>query len=128
MIPCLADVVSEASYGSSMPRSGPSNSERSQQYYLADDGSRSNDNNNGYTHITNNDFIGGVSPTPFKLKNVHVGLKKPGDDGTKLYLVHGEYIYYHYMQDRYDDKGWGCAYRSLQTLVSWFRFNNSRNW
>ena len=93
-------------------------------FSAADDGSRSNDNNNGYTHITNNDFIGGVSPTPFKLKNVHVGLKKPGDDGTKLYLVHGEYIYYHYMQDRYDDKGWGCAYRSLQTLVSWFRFNN----
>lgn len=20
-----------------------------------------------------------------------------------------------------DDKGWGCAYRSLQTLCSWFR-------
>ena len=25
------------------------------------------------------------------------------------------------MQDRFDDAGWGCAYRSLQTLCSWFR-------
>lgn len=25
------------------------------------------------------------------------------------------------MQDRMDDKGWGCAYRSLQTICSWFR-------
>ena len=25
------------------------------------------------------------------------------------------------MQDRFDDNKWGCAYRSLQTLVSWFR-------
>ena len=26
------------------------------------------------------------------------------------------------MQDRFDDNQWGCAYRSLQTLISWFRF------
>lgn len=26
------------------------------------------------------------------------------------------------MQDNFDDDGWGCAYRSLQTLCSWFRF------
>jgi len=25
------------------------------------------------------------------------------------------------MQDGYDDSGWGCAYRSLQTIVSWLR-------
>eukprot|EP00300_Choanocystis_sp_HF-7_P015619 c19122_g1_i2.p1 GENE.c19122_g1_i2~~c19122_g1_i2.p1 ORF type:complete len:180 (+),score=42.27 c19122_g1_i2:294-833(+) len=25
------------------------------------------------------------------------------------------------MQDQFDDKGWGCAYRSLQTIISWFR-------
>jgi hypothetical protein len=28
--------------------------------------------------------------------------------------------YYHYRQDDIDDDGWGCAYRSLQTLISWF--------
>lgn len=28
-------------------------------------------------------------------------------------------MYCHYLQDRFKDSGWGCAYRSLQTLVSW---------
>lgn len=26
------------------------------------------------------------------------------------------------MQDRMNDNGWGCAYRSLQTIISWFKF------
>ncbi|MGH0146796.1 UNVERIFIED_CONTAM: hypothetical protein FKN15_058716 [Acipenser sinensis] len=38
----------------------------------------------------------------------------------KVYLVQGVYSYHHYMQDRMDDNGWGCAYRSLQTICSWF--------
>lgn len=25
-------------------------------------------------------------------------------------------------QDKFNDNGWGCAYRSLQTIVSWCRF------
>lgn len=25
------------------------------------------------------------------------------------------------MQDRFDDSGWGCAYRSLQTIWSWLQ-------
>ena len=41
--------------------------------------------------------------------------------GGCISLVRGQYTYHHYMQDRMDDNGWGCAYRSLQTLVSWFR-------
>ena len=36
--------------------------------------------------------------------------------------VQGIYSYHHYRQDRIDDSGWGCAYRSLQTIVSWFRY------
>lgn len=27
------------------------------------------------------------------------------------------------MQDKFDDNGWGCAYRSWQTIVSWFVLN-----
>lgn len=42
--------------------------------------------------------------------------------GGTQYLVAGRYTYYHYMQDGFDDNGWGCAYRSLQTLCSWFRW------
>jgi len=39
----------------------------------------------------------------------------------EVFIVKGKYSYHHYMQDRMDDNGWGCAYRSLQTVVSWFR-------
>ncbi|XP_013185875.2 probable Ufm1-specific protease 2 [Amyelois transitella] len=37
-------------------------------------------------------------------------------------LVRGRYAYHHYMQDNFNDDGWGCAYRSMQTIFSWFRF------
>lgn len=56
-----------------------------------------------------------------QLINTHVGLKDPILEGGKIHLVDGCYSYHHYMQDRFDDNGWGCAYRSLQTIVSWFR-------
>jgi hypothetical protein len=35
--------------------------------------------------------------------------------------VQGDYHYHHYMQDNFNDNGWGCAYRSFQTIFSWFR-------
>lgn len=38
-----------------------------------------------------------------------------------IHIVQGIYGYHHYMQDRVDDNGWGCAYRSLQTICSWFK-------
>ncbi|CAH0397485.1 unnamed protein product [Chilo suppressalis] len=37
-------------------------------------------------------------------------------------IVRGRYAYYHYMQDNFNDDGWGCAYRSMQTIFSWFRY------
>jgi len=56
------------------------------------------------------------------LTNVHKGLEKGrGEKGGEVHLVDGTYTYHHYMQDKFDDDGWGCAYRSLQTLISWFR-------
>ena len=56
------------------------------------------------------------------LTNVHKGLEKGrGETGGEVHLVDGTYTYHHYMQDQFDDDGWGCAYRSLQTLISWFR-------
>jgi len=36
--------------------------------------------------------------------------------------VQGNYRYYHYRTDDCDT-GWGCAYRSLQTIVSWYSYN-----
>lgn len=55
------------------------------------------------------------------LVNPHAGIKSTVVDG-KQSLVQGKYTYHHYMQDKFNDDGWGCAYRSLQTLCSWFRF------
>ncbi|KFM59379.1 Ufm1-specific protease 2, partial [Stegodyphus mimosarum] len=54
------------------------------------------------------------------LINPHEGLGASGNGNTAL--VQGRYSYHHYMQDRMNDDGWGCAYRSLQTIISWFKF------
>ncbi|EDO35356.1 predicted protein [Nematostella vectensis] len=55
------------------------------------------------------------------LINPHSGITSSGlPDGT-VELVDGKYSYHHYMQDGFNDDGWGCAYRSLQTICSWFR-------
>ena len=61
-----------------------------------------------------------VKPAPL-LVNVHDGLAPSGVEGGKVSTVHGFYSYHHYMQDNFDDKGWGCAYRSLQTIISWLK-------
>ncbi|XP_041781288.1 ufm1-specific protease 2 [Anopheles merus] len=53
------------------------------------------------------------------LINPHETLTVPHPEGRTA-VVDGVYTYHHYMQDNFDDNGWGCAYRSLQTLVSWF--------
>lgn len=58
---------------------------------------------------------------PGRLSDVHVGMKGHGMEGddVSMHLVDGSYLYCHYLQDRMSDSGWGCAYRSLQTLISW---------
>ncbi|XP_014275163.1 ufm1-specific protease 2 [Halyomorpha halys] len=57
------------------------------------------------------------------LMNVHLGVKPSGirSDRSKSSLVQGAYYYYHYMMDGLNDSGWGCAYRSFQTIFSWFK-------
>ena len=34
-------------------------------------------------------------------------------------VVVGDYQYCHYLYDGQDDRGWGCGYRTLQTIISW---------
>ena len=58
--------------------------------------------------------------TDGKLRTVHAGLAGSGVPGGAASLVDGDYVYYHYMQDNFDDNGWGCSYRSFQTICSWF--------
>ncbi|EZA55337.1 hypothetical protein DMN91_004969 [Ooceraea biroi] len=54
------------------------------------------------------------------LVNPHQAILHKGVAG-KVSVAYGLYTYHHYMQDNVDDNGWGCAYRSLQTIVSWYR-------
>jgi len=39
-----------------------------------------------------------------RLKNPHIGIPPSHVSGGKHYLVQGDYLYYHYMQDKFDDK------------------------
>lgn len=62
------------------------------------------------------------SSNPGKLVNTHEALPPiPVKQDTIVALVRGKYTYHHYMQDNINDDGWGCAYRSMQTIFSWFR-------
>lgn len=58
------------------------------------------------------------------LKDVHLGIPSSGVSGGSVSLIQGSYEYHHYLQDGFDDSGWGCAYRSLQTIISWFRLQH----
>ncbi|EDW18227.1 probable Ufm1-specific protease 2 [Drosophila mojavensis] len=64
------------------------------------------------------DAVDSATWTP--LLNTHLGVRPSGVTDGKEYLVNGNYHYYHYLQQQVQDKGWGCAYRSLQTICSWF--------
>ncbi|TVU51662.1 hypothetical protein EJB05_03102 [Eragrostis curvula] len=55
------------------------------------------------------------------LRDVHREIPSSGVSSGIISLIDGSYEYYHYLHDGIDDNGWGCAYRSLQTIVSWYR-------
>ncbi|XP_075972965.1 UFM1 specific peptidase 2 [Anticarsia gemmatalis] len=58
-----------------------------------------------------------------RLVNPHEAIPlQPSKPDVTLALVRGRYTYHHYMQDNFNDDGWGCAYRSMQTIFSWFRY------
>ena len=57
---------------------------------------------------------------------------------TDSIYVKGLYLYYHYGCDEFNDKvyyfffysihkGWGCAYRSLQSIYSWYLLNGYKS-
>ncbi|CAH0628839.1 unnamed protein product [Chrysodeixis includens] len=58
-----------------------------------------------------------------RLVNPHEAITpQPLKPDVTVALVRGRYTYHHYMQDNFNDDGWGCAYRSMQTIFSWFRY------
>ena len=73
-------------------------------------------------NINSQNFSEHILNPHLSLSNI---LDKPKDDHIIRALVRGDYYYYHYNQDNFVDLGWGCAYRSLQTLISWFILNTS---
>jgi Ufm1-specific protease 2 len=77
----------------------------------------SNNNTNNNKENSNNTSASKQT----RLQDVHLSAPGSGVKGGTQHLVRGTYDYYHYMQDKFDDSGWGCAYRSLQTLCSWFQ-------
>ncbi|CAK1551837.1 unnamed protein product [Leptosia nina] len=56
-----------------------------------------------------------------KLINPHEAIPPQNKANVSVVTVRGKYTYYHYMQDNFNDDGWGCAYRSMQTIFSWFK-------
>ncbi|XP_060067693.1 ufm1-specific protease 1-like isoform X2 [Ylistrum balloti] len=56
--------------------------------------------------------------------NVHCDLPSPGSDVRQ---VKGDVTYYHYGCDGVDDRGWGCGYRTLQTMCDWVINQLTRN-
>lgn len=67
---------------------------------------------------------GSTKKGPYLLRDVHARIPSSGVSGGLVSLVQGSYEYYHYLQESFDDSGWGCAYRSLQTIISWFRLQH----
>ncbi|GIY38372.1 ufm1-specific protease 1 [Caerostris extrusa] len=54
------------------------------------------------------------------IKDIHLDLPLPTNE-VKSFLVRGTYFYYHYKCDGTNDVGWGCGYRTLQTICSWIK-------
>jgi len=55
-----------------------------------------------------------------RLVDVHLAVGSSGLSGGSAAIVQGSYEYSHYGHERVNDSGWGCAYRTLQTIASWF--------
>ncbi len=59
------------------------------------------------------------------LQDVHLEL--PGPSCEESLTLSGSYDYYHYKIDGTNDAGWGCGYRTLQTICSWLEKSTKRN-
>jgi hypothetical protein len=68
-----------------------------------------------------------LTTLPTKIVNPHFFLKTETKDKFSQYYVKGLYEYYHYGDHNFNDQGWGCAYRSLESLLSWFRLQQKLN-
>ena len=65
-----------------------------------------------------------VSLIPQKIFNPHIFIKTQPKEKFIEYYTKGVYEYFHYGDQSFNDHGWGCAYRSLQTVLSWLNLQN----
>lgn len=61
-----------------------------------------------------------VESNLINLEDVYLDLKNT-ENLERIEKVKGKYEYYHYRCDNYDDVGFGCGYRTTQTMCSWIR-------
>lgn len=52
-----------------------------------------------------------------ELENIHLKINTK----STAKCISGKYEYYHYKCDGFNDVGWGCGYRTIQTICSWLR-------
>ncbi|CAJ1974999.1 unnamed protein product [Sphenostylis stenocarpa] len=76
-----------------------------------------------FSKLKSNDMVS-LQKGSTLLRDVHIGIPSSGVAGGTVSLIQGSYEYFHYLHEGYNDSGWGCAYRSLQTIISWFRLQN----
>ena len=62
--------------------------------------------------------IHGQHPWPTSVANIHLAPGAP-ESPPDAEVVRGSYDFHHFGSGGLDDRGWGCAYRSLQTIASW---------
>jgi len=58
---------------------------------------------------------------------IHERFLKENPEPGLICAVKGAYRYHHYVCDGLDDRGWGCGYRTLQTLASWIANRNNND-
>lgn len=51
------------------------------------------------------------------LENIQTAIAPPTETGS-TYLCRGPFKYFHYKCEGFNDVGWGCAYRTLQSICS----------
>jgi hypothetical protein len=56
-----------------------------------------------------------------ELENVYQDLKNSKNNNDIIKSVKGSLKYFHYDCDGFNDVGWGCGYRTTQTICSWIR-------
>ena len=61
-----------------------------------------------------------MPPTP-PLTEVTVYSAGQSESSDTAALVQGSFRYFHYLCDNFDDRGWGCGWRTVQTILSWLK-------